>query len=416
MDQVVVIPVIDPDEGLPRLVKGLRCVGFHRFVVVDDGSDAAHQHLFRTLSATDVDVVHQRQNLGKGAALKTGFRRALDTYPDAPACVTVDGDGQHLPEDVRLVCGESCLYPDDVVIGERDLRDAGVPARSRMGNGFSAWYFRLDTGVACSDTQTGLRCIPAALIPFALNVPGSRYEYEMNFLTGVVKAGYGLRQVPIATVYLDGNRASHFDAVRDSILIYRSLIRFSLASMACAVIDLGLFAVLSSVLDMGVFATVAAATCAGRITSGALNFALNRRWSFRAGGDARIQMRRYVTLFIMQMIASMLLVSAFGFLPVPLVAIKVVVDSTLFVISYFAQRNWVFRGVDGESAVERRENVVDANVSGGPAPEAPVPLGVYLRDDADGVRRVRSAGCFRGFEGASRSRAGRYQQHRIIRF
>jgi putative flippase GtrA len=415
MDQVVVIPVIDPGEELLELVEGLRRVGFHRFIVVDDGSDTAHQDVFGDLAVSGIDVRHQGENLGKGAAIKAGLRCALDSYPDAPACITVDGDGQHIPADVRSVCEESSLHPDELIIGERDLHDAAVPLRSRIGNGFSALYFKLDTGVSCADTQTGLRCLPAALMPFALQVPGNRYDYEMNFLTEAVKAGLGLRKVSIATVYLDENRASHFDTVHDSILIYRSLIRFALSSMACAILDLGLFGLLVSVLGMGIFATVAIATIAGRMTSGALNFALNRRWSFRATGDARAQMMRYIALFTMQMVASMLLVSLFGFLPVPLVIVKVFVDSALFVISYFAQRNWVFRAADGEAVVERNENAVDAHISGA-ASEASVSMGVYLRDSADGVRRVRSAGCFRGFEGPGDGRPGRHQQHHVIRF
>lgn len=347
MNAVVIIPTIDPDERLATLIGELRCRGFSRFIVVDDGSADACDALFAELEHGGVRVLHHAANLGKGAAIKTALSAVRTAYPEATHVVTVDGDGQHLPDDVLRVCEAAGGHHEHVVIGTRDFGGKGVPARSRLGNAFSSMYFKIDTGVSCPDTQTGLRAIPVSLIPFALSVPGTRYEYEMNFLTAVVKKGIPLAMMPITTVYEDGNAGSHFSTVRDSVRIYKQLFKFAGSSLACSMVDLGLFALMTVFCDLQTALLVAVATVFARLSSGALNFTFNRHWSFRdtgsARGSARTQALRYVALFVVQMIASIAFVTALSFLPIPLVGVKVLVDGTLFVVSYFVQRNWVFK-------------------------------------------------------------------------
>ena len=338
-----IIPVIDPTSRIIELAEGLIAEGFEHLIVVDDGSaEAEAAGLFARLEAKGAVVVHHGANRGKGAAIKTGIREMLRSCPWAEGFVTIDGDGQHTPQDAARVCA-AVGQEAGIALGVRDFKGASVPLRSRVGNAFSAAYFRLDTGRACSDTQTGLRCVPAALVPLALQMEGERYEYEMNFLTAVVRSGAPVKEVPIQTIYENGNKASHFDPVRDSMRIYRTLIRFTMSSVSCAVVDLGLFTLLVSVLHLKAFMLVALATCTARLASGALNFTLNKVWSFRAHRSTRVQACRYAVLFCLIMAASTIGVSLLSFLPVPLTVVKVIVDGMLFVISYFAQRNWVFR-------------------------------------------------------------------------
>lgn len=346
MNTVVIIPTIDPDEKLVAVVDGLRARGFARFIIVDDGSDESRDGLFAELGRGGARVLHHAKNLGKGAAIKTALSSVRTLFPEATHVVTVDGDGQHLPDDVAEVCRMAAGSHGHVVIGVRDLGSKGVPMRSRMGNAFSSAYFKFDTGVSCPDTQTGLRAMPVSLVPFALSIPGTRYEYEMNFLTAVVKKNVPLVMTPISTVYEDNNAGSHFSTVRDSVRIYKQLLRFAGSSLACSAVDLGLFALLTALLDLQTALLVTLATVFARLCSGALNFSLNRRWSFSESGSkagsARVQALRYGFLFAAQMLASIVLVTALSFMPIPLVCVKVLVDGTLFVVSYFIQRNWVF--------------------------------------------------------------------------
>ncbi|MBQ9041810.1 MAG: bifunctional glycosyltransferase family 2/GtrA family protein [Eggerthellaceae bacterium] len=355
MNTVVIIPTIDPDERILALVDQLKDRGFNRFIVVDDGSDASCDALFEALEQGGVRVLHHGTNLGKGAALKTAFAAVRNLFPEATHVVTVDGDGQHLPADVERVCRVADGHHDHVVLGVRDLQGKNVPAKSRIGNAFSSAYFKFDTGISCPDTQTGLRAFPTSLIPFALSVDGARYEYEMNFLTAVAKEDMPLAMVPIDTVYENGNAGSHFSPVRDSVRIYKQFLRFAGSSLSCSLVDLALFALISSVFNLGTAVLVTLATVIARVASGALNFTLNRAWSFSDAGSqngaVRKQAMRYGVLFVAQMMASALLVTLLSWMPLPLVGVKVLVDGTLFFASYFIQRNWVFKKTRRSQAI-----------------------------------------------------------------
>ena len=355
MDTVIVIPTIDPDSRLVTLVDEMRERGFERFIVVDDGSANESRSVFEKLKLRGVHVFYHVVNLGKGQAIKTALMHMRGLFPDATHFVTMDDDGQHLPDDVENICQVAAEHPDRIVLGMRNLRGKNVPARSRIGNAFSSAYFKMDTGMTCPDTQTGLRAIPLSLIGLALSTPGTRYDYEMNFLTSAVKHDVPVAMVPITTVYENGNEASHFSPLRDSLLIYKQFVRFAGSSIACACVDLGLFALLTTVFNLETALMVAIATIVARLASGVLNFTLNRRWSFRDSGSKRgsvsIQAMRYIALFIMQMLASMTFVTLLSFLPIPLVGVKMLVDGTLFAVSYFVQRNWVFKAPERAQAL-----------------------------------------------------------------
>ena len=90
---VIVLPSLNPDEKFDRVLDGLREAGFRHIVIVDDGSDAGHQlHFERAASFPECTVIHHPRNLGKGRALKDGFRACLERFPDAQGAITIDGD------------------------------------------------------------------------------------------------------------------------------------------------------------------------------------------------------------------------------------------------------------------------------------------------------------------------------------
>ena len=101
-DIALVIPVCDPDvERFPPLVRRLR-EDFTHVVVVDDGSAQGRAAFDAVRGDVDAVLVHE-VNRGKGAALRTAFAWVRENLPHAAGVVTVDGDGQHDPEDVRRV-------------------------------------------------------------------------------------------------------------------------------------------------------------------------------------------------------------------------------------------------------------------------------------------------------------------------
>ena len=119
--------------------------------------------------------------------------------------------------DVRLDGGQ-CFARDPnggLVLGVRTFT-GDVPFRSRLGNFWTRGLFRLITGLSVSDTQTGLRGIPAALLLRLLAIPGDRYEYEIRMLADARRHPAPPREVSVRTIYLDGNAASHYRPLRDT--------------------------------------------------------------------------------------------------------------------------------------------------------------------------------------------------------
>ncbi len=213
-DIAIVIPVCDPDAvRFPSLVRRLR-VDFAHVVVVDDGSAEGREAFDAVRGDVDAVLVHET-NRGKGAALRTAFAWAQEKLPRLAGVVTVDGDGQHDPEDVCRVAEKLAEGGAGLVLGVRTFA-GNEPFRSKLGNLWTRGLFRLLTGLAVSDTQTGLRGIPAALLPRLLAIPGDRYEYEIRMLADARRHPARPIEVPVRTIYLDGNASSHYRPLRDT--------------------------------------------------------------------------------------------------------------------------------------------------------------------------------------------------------
>ena len=213
---VVVLPSLNPNDKFDRVLDGLREAGFQRIVIIDDGSDPAHQvHFERADTFPECTVIHHPVNLGKGRALKDGFQTCLERFPDAEGAITIDGDGQHLTKDI-LACGNRMLKEKgNVVLGCRNFDLPGVPPRSVAGNKTTSRLFRL-YGIRLSDTQTGLRAIPQQYLGLFTQIEGERFEYETNMLLQMKRCGIPFSEQEIETVYEDENAGSHYDTLKDS--------------------------------------------------------------------------------------------------------------------------------------------------------------------------------------------------------
>ena len=220
MCNVIVIPAYEPDERLIGLLETLERSGLTRIVVTDDGSGPLYTPVFIRAGELGCVVVRHEHNLGKGAAIRTGIDKALREFGPDIGIITADADGQHLPQDIIRISDAMASFPGRLILGVRDFSGENVPFRCAFGNRVTSVLFKFGTGITCSDTQTGLRGIPSGLVPLALSTEGDRYDYEMNFLIEAVKSA-PLIMIPIETVYENGNEASHFRPVRDSLLIYR---------------------------------------------------------------------------------------------------------------------------------------------------------------------------------------------------
>lgn len=333
----VLIPAWEPGDELLTLVQGLVSLGFGAVVIVNDGSSAATESVFTVVARQHgVRVLSHAVNLGKGRALKTGCNAVLSEMPAIDVVLTADADGQHMLADIVAVARAALLAPQRVVLGVRHF-DATVPLRSRFGNVLTRQIFRLVAGAKITDTQTGLRAIPRARLAELLPLDGERYEYEMTMLAHLCRDGERPLEVPIATVYIDGNRSSHFDPVRDSMRIYFVLARFYASSLLAAAIDFAGFT-----LAFAMTGNILVGVAVGRLSS-LVNFAVNRHFVFNSCGPVVSALGRYYVLAVaIAGLSYMLIRAAVLYLHWNVFAAKLVIDAVLSLISFSAQRTWVF--------------------------------------------------------------------------
>ncbi len=222
----LILPAYEPSPYLPQLIRELTD-DFAVIVVVDDGSRQASAVFDEVATQTNVRLLRHPANRGKGAALKTAFADILHSLPAVAGVVTADADGQHLVPDIRRVAVATAAHPNRVTLGVRAF-DGKVPFRSRLGNFWTCGEFFLLTGRWVRDTQTGLRGIPRALLPRLAALAGDRYDYESRMLVAAVKLPEPPLQIPIATVYADGNGTSHYRPLADTLNTQSALVRAAL--------------------------------------------------------------------------------------------------------------------------------------------------------------------------------------------
>ncbi len=334
----ILIPAYQPGETLPALVLELldRCP--HPLIVVDDGSGPAFAAIFEEVAVHPrVHLLRHAVNLGKGAALKTGLNHALSQHPGVAGVVTADADGQHSPEDILRVAARLAASPGTLVMGVRAFA-GDVPMRSRIGNRLTRVLMQSLIGQRLSDTQTGLRGIPAALIPHLLSLPSSGYEFELDMLIACKHQSCPVVEEPIRTIYLAGNQSSHFRPVYDSMRIYFLLLRFSLLSLVTAVLDNGVFA-----LAFGATASIAQSQIAARLAAMVFNYLGARSLVFHSRQRHTVVLPKYVALVAFNGILSysviQLLHRKFGIATIPA---KLIAEGLLFIANFAIQRDFVF--------------------------------------------------------------------------
>ena len=352
----VVLPSLDPDDKLVAVIDGLLEYGFTDIILVNDGSKPENLHYFEDAAAQhpEIHLLHHPVNRGKGAALKTAFAWFLENRPDAVGVVTVDGDNQHHPEDTRA-CALHMMKTGKLVLGVRDFSLPHVPPRSRVGNRITSGVFKVFVGMTISDTQTGLRAIPTEDVKTLITIYGDRFEYETNMLLAMKDYGIPFEEVKIRTVYIEENKSSHFHAIKDSWRIYKLILkhffRYTVSSIVSAVVDNGMFALLSGLLHsvFAGFPLTAVCTVSARVVSSLLNFFMNHRLVFRSRASVKQSMLRYYMLAIPQMAAQVLLTQGvYALLHIPdnaiglRTALYAVVMTVLYIASYVIQQRWVF--------------------------------------------------------------------------
>ena len=187
-------------------------------IVVDDGStDGTHERL----AGLPVTLLRNERNLGKGASLWRGMQHALALGVDG--VVTLDGDGQHAPEDVPRLVRVARAHPDDIVIGARLIGRETSPRERRMANRVADFFIGWAAGQPLDDSQSGFRVYPASLVR-RLDVRHGGFVFESEALIAAGRLGVRCRSVAIAAVYPKDARPSHFRPVADIARISRMIL------------------------------------------------------------------------------------------------------------------------------------------------------------------------------------------------
>lgn len=335
----ILIPAYKPDEKMISLIEQLMAAGFSKIIVVNDGSGPEFAPIFTQAQDLGCVVLHHGINMGKGRAMKTGFNHGLVSTLFTDGVIAADADGQHTPGDIRKIADAMAADPGAMVLGVRNFTGK-VPLKSRLGNEITRFFFSLIHGGDVRDTQTGLRGLALEHIPLILALPGERYEYEMNMLLAVRPNDITLVQVPIDTIYIEGNRSSHFKAFQDSFRIYRLLLKFVASSLISTGIDYFIFAVMENLVQDQLIGSVVVA----RAVSSFANYSINKNVVFKRKCSARKALIRYYILAAFIMMASYGLIKLLSdVLGLNLYLAKVIADVVLYTVSFFVQREHVYK-------------------------------------------------------------------------
>ncbi len=365
---VAVVPSLNPDEKLAKVVKGLLDVGFERVIAVDDGSSEEHKARFKDCAAMPgVTLLVHEVNKGKGAAMKTAFAYILENMPDALGAVTVDGDAQHHPEDCKK-CAERMTRERKVVLGVRDFSQKDVPFRSMAGNRITCAVFRIFCGMKLSDTQTGLRAFPMSVLPQMLQVRGERYEYETRMLLDFKTECIPYTEEVIRTIYIEENQTSHYRVIRDSFRVYKMIlghfVKYTGVSIMSYLLEYGCLAALTWLLirftDLDILRYTAIAYTIARLISSVFNFICNRSFVFGTKSKTKNKLStallKYYTICLPMAAIGLFCqllavkgVSVWGFLPNAVepyanLLVHPILQIVMFIFTYILQREWVFRG------------------------------------------------------------------------
>lgn len=333
---VFLIPSYQPTEIFCSLLQEIRLRDSSPIVVVDDGSGADYEAIFlRVKELPGTTVLTNAVNLGKGAALKHGMNHILVNHPACIGVVTADADGQHSTADILRIAAGFRERPDDVILGARQF-GRNVPFRSKLGNLVSRHVYRFFIGLNLSDTQTGLRGIPRSLMASCLSVRANRYEFETEQLVVVKSTGIPVREIPIETIYIDDNRASHFRPVLDSAQIYFVLLRYMASSLITAAIDILVFAtIIAWSGDLLLSNTV------GRMVAIWAQFSLLQRFVFRLRGNAKMFAAYLGLVVVSGVVSTALQIQIANVVPFP-VAAKIIAEVSVFLFNFLFLRDLVF--------------------------------------------------------------------------
>jgi len=206
----VIIPTYNNAGTLARII-GDVAVYTRQIIVVNDGSTDDTALIVKEFPF--VQLISYPKNVGKGWALRKAFKHA--TAGGYNYAITIDSDGQHFAKDLPAFIEKLKTAPEAIIVGSRNMDQATIPGKSSFGHKFSNFWFKVETGVDCPDTQSGFRLYPLQLLKDTKFIT-RKYEFEIEVLVRAAWKGVALDSVPVTVHYEPKEtRVSHFRPFQD---------------------------------------------------------------------------------------------------------------------------------------------------------------------------------------------------------
>lgn len=206
----VIIPTFNNGGTVANVIKTAQQFT-HQLLVVNDGATDETLEIISELKV--FQLISYAKNQGKGFALKTAFRKAMELGFNY--ALTIDADGQHYPEDMAVLLDKLAEHPGSLLIGSRNISAEGMPSKNTFANKFSNFWFWIETGQKLPDTQSGFRLYPIFKYKESKFFT-SKYEFEIEILVRSAWSGIEIIPVPIRVYYPpESERISHFKPFRD---------------------------------------------------------------------------------------------------------------------------------------------------------------------------------------------------------
>ena len=214
----ILIPAYNAEETLGSVLKKVEPLKIDT-IVVDDGSSDGTK---RVSSEMRVHLLRHPFNLGKGAALRTGFQYILQR--DFQLVITLDADGQHNPSEIPFLLGIFQSVKPDILIASRAAEFGKMTFLRRFWNRLGVKAVARLCHSDITDSQSGFRLIRTIVLK-EVDLSTSRFETELELLVKACKKGFSVLSIPINTQKVDGTSSTHFRPVVDTWRVCKLFLR-----------------------------------------------------------------------------------------------------------------------------------------------------------------------------------------------
>lgn len=351
LNSAVILPVKDPDDSLLEYIKGLISNGVKKLIVVDDGSEADCGDLFDEIKELpQCDLIRQEENCGIAWALKDAMDHYLDKgYNEVYNGVAyVEYLGRYAYSDIERVSEAMDSNPESIIISERTFDD-GVEKNKKIGNRIMIMIYDFLYGIRVKDPQSGLRGFPNKIIPRIMKVDGVDYEYMINMVIEGQK--HGMKPVCLKNEKISTNAQVFTKPYpkKNAGFIYKHLIihfiKYIISALVSFALDVTLFQIFVGMLQPYHEAYILMATIFARAISSVWTFTFNRKVVFHSKDNLIKSLLKFYGLVAIQMFSSGVLVTLIfrAIRIIPEAVIKVIVDFSIFLISYKVEKQFIFK-------------------------------------------------------------------------